>query len=609
MPGKPAARMGDPALDCGDPVDAPTGTVIAASTVFINKLPAAKKNDQVVGVDIHIIMIPSPGGPIPTPLPNPFTGIINGDCESTVKIMGMPAAVVGSTADNTPPHLPLGGPFQKPPTNKAKIMLGSPNVFIGSGSGGGSGGGSGSVSGSVGTSLSTSADSSDTTPGEAEGHYLDANFIDSGKRPVFTAFYDLKDPDDRHFKGKLAGRIKRYGVSQGTFDIELKGIVKAAWSAKGELKTGDEVMLKVETKGIEDGDVIEYSIWERDINRTDKLIIRLAGAVQGNKGEASWIYEKDKGASDGTLEPNEYSAPSYYFIAETDGIKKKSGILGYTTDLNIKAQKEEDESPLKGTSYVMRVATGEFREGTLDSNGKTTEKDLPPKGAAVALVQEGRGKTEEEEKAIARKKVADYKASKLNPLTFHQERVNAFVPVIIKHLERIQGGEKKVEGISDEQMKRILDIRDNYKGVFDILVENAVRSNQPDTRNIVQTYDNFARTCANDGVIFTDDKVGRAHYTGKNYFRLDYVQRLNDPLLKCAIIHEMAHGYAFSENDTKNNKITVMLKTRDLHTIQCLNGNIEVYVPKTKEEIETWDGHLRKEQGGWFYPYYLWYCL
>ena len=42
----------------------------------------------------------------------------------------MPAAVVGSTADNMPPHIPQGGPFQKPPTNRAQIIVGSPTVLI-----------------------------------------------------------------------------------------------------------------------------------------------------------------------------------------------------------------------------------------------------------------------------------------------------------------------------------------------------------------------------------------------------------------------------------------------------------------------------------------------
>jgi hypothetical protein len=44
--------------------------------------PAAKLGDKVMGVDTHIVMVPSPIGPMPTPTPMPFTGIlIDGLCD------------------------------------------------------------------------------------------------------------------------------------------------------------------------------------------------------------------------------------------------------------------------------------------------------------------------------------------------------------------------------------------------------------------------------------------------------------------------------------------------------------------------------------------------
>ena len=92
--------------------------------------PAAKQGDQIVGVDTHIVMIPSPGGPVPNPLPHPFSGLIDGSLSNDVKIMGMPAATVNSTATNTPPHIPQGGPFQTPPSNRGTIMMGSATVLI-----------------------------------------------------------------------------------------------------------------------------------------------------------------------------------------------------------------------------------------------------------------------------------------------------------------------------------------------------------------------------------------------------------------------------------------------------------------------------------------------
>ena len=93
--------------------------------------PAAKKGDQVIATDTHIVIVPGTP-PTPTPLPHPFTGIISGNLSSDVNIMGQPAATVGSTADNTPAHLPTppGTSFQKPPANKGTIKVGSPTVKI-----------------------------------------------------------------------------------------------------------------------------------------------------------------------------------------------------------------------------------------------------------------------------------------------------------------------------------------------------------------------------------------------------------------------------------------------------------------------------------------------
>jgi len=92
--------------------------------------PAAKQGDRVVATDIHIVMIPAGSGTVPVPLPHPFTGIIDGGLSSDVKIMGKPAATVDSTATNTPAHVPNGVRFQKSPSNKGTIKLGSATVKI-----------------------------------------------------------------------------------------------------------------------------------------------------------------------------------------------------------------------------------------------------------------------------------------------------------------------------------------------------------------------------------------------------------------------------------------------------------------------------------------------
>jgi uncharacterized Zn-binding protein involved in type VI secretion len=93
-------------------------------------MPGAKQDDEVVGLDIHIVMIPSPAGPVPTPMPMPFVGKLSGALASTVSIDNKPAATKGSTAQNQPQHIPAGGPFQNPPSNQATVDAGSDSVFF-----------------------------------------------------------------------------------------------------------------------------------------------------------------------------------------------------------------------------------------------------------------------------------------------------------------------------------------------------------------------------------------------------------------------------------------------------------------------------------------------
>jgi uncharacterized Zn-binding protein involved in type VI secretion len=95
--------------------------------------PAATANHTVVAIDTHIVLVPTPGGPVPTPLPHPFNGVLDGGLIASVKIAGQPAAVVGSTATNTPAHIPTppGASFQKPPANRGTVFMGSATVRIG----------------------------------------------------------------------------------------------------------------------------------------------------------------------------------------------------------------------------------------------------------------------------------------------------------------------------------------------------------------------------------------------------------------------------------------------------------------------------------------------
>lgn len=91
--------------------------------------PVAKEGDRVVGLDTHVVLVSGPAGPVPTPLPLPFSGPLSGSLSSTVCVDGAAAATVDSQAQNTPAHIPVGGPFQRSPSNTGTVKQGSSTVF------------------------------------------------------------------------------------------------------------------------------------------------------------------------------------------------------------------------------------------------------------------------------------------------------------------------------------------------------------------------------------------------------------------------------------------------------------------------------------------------
>jgi uncharacterized Zn-binding protein involved in type VI secretion len=85
--------------------------------------PAAKQDDKIVAIDIHLVS--------GSPMPLPFAGTLDGSFAATVIVQHKLAAVVGSSATNSPAHLPPPGQtFDKPPSNQGVVIAGSATVLF-----------------------------------------------------------------------------------------------------------------------------------------------------------------------------------------------------------------------------------------------------------------------------------------------------------------------------------------------------------------------------------------------------------------------------------------------------------------------------------------------
>jgi uncharacterized Zn-binding protein involved in type VI secretion len=337
MPGKPAARVGDPTAHGGS--IAPPG----APMVLIGGQPAARMNDR------HICPLVNPG----TPPPPHVGGQIIATCVS-VLIAGQPAARLGDTII-----------CQGPPDS---IMSGCMTVLIGDGGGGGGGGAGGAK-----------VEEASAEAKEVEQHYLDAKFVDKSGKPITGVQYTVRAPDGEEAKAPLSGKIKKSGIKEGNYDISLKGITKAEWSKK-DAKVDDTVKIKVEAAGIDSGEKALIKIFIRDANFADHVLKTINSEVKDGKIEEEWKLEIDEDYlddSEAKKKQGKYSYPSFYFMVETGGISARSGLLIYKDYIELE-YKDEEGNPVGGAKYKLYLRNGIIKEDKLDSKGYAKVENIPP---------------------------------------------------------------------------------------------------------------------------------------------------------------------------------------------------------------------------------------
>jgi uncharacterized Zn-binding protein involved in type VI secretion len=294
--------------------------------------PAAKQGDKIVATDIHILMVPTPGGPVPTPTPLPFSGTLTTGLSTDVFIEGKPAATVNSVAINMPPHIPAAGPFQKPPLNQGKIVVGSTGVFI-----------NGKPAARQGDMAMTCNDPVDLPIGQVVA--VGTVFIGetgAGAPPA--------PPPSAPVEPKL---LKSEWGQLGT-------IVSAAWEKK-KTKVGEQVKLTVDVIDFEDGTPIKFLIWKRK-GTQDTFITQIDSEIRGNKAQTSWKHSLGEAEEWLREDVEEEEEPEYYFVADIEGEEKLSKALKFTYPLYIYLE-DEHGKPLDDVEYTITLYDGTGKKG------------------------------------------------------------------------------------------------------------------------------------------------------------------------------------------------------------------------------------------------------
>ncbi len=363
--------------------------------------PAAKKGDSVLGVDVHIVMVPSPGGPVPTPLPHPFSGTLDNGLSEDVKIEGQFAAMVDSEASNGPSHIPTppGTAFQNPPSNKASVFMGSATVYIngkpaarsgdpcmtcndpvdlpagailsttssvviGGPPSQGSASAEGESAGEAQGDAGQSTQSQDAV--EAEKDYVEFEVVGTDGDPIEGLAYELVLPDGETKDGTLGndGSVREEEISRGTASLRLQGLHDARWNAS--LATVDEdIELLVDAARLEGS--VTFEVYREFQEGPNDCLERLSGTIDGGQASASWKYSFD--------ERDEGTSPRFVFhaVSETFRVISPPLRVGHTLCVEVA---DEAGAAITRADYQLIAADGERRNGVTDGEGRLEERGL-----------------------------------------------------------------------------------------------------------------------------------------------------------------------------------------------------------------------------------------
>ena len=209
----------------------------------------------------------------------------------------------------------------------------------------------------------------------------------------------IKPGDMAYFKVKLPG----LGASAESNRVPVmpKIVVSNIKWDKQEARRGDILKLSADIEGVRDESEVKVIIYEHDQDGNHDKIIEIPTNVKSNKIEVEWEYEYHDStlsiATEKQLQKynkeKHYVNPDYYFTLkigdEEFGKEQESGLFKFNDMLDFKLLKDSGE-PYANEDYIILLADGKDKRGTLDDDGHGCEQDLPPGEVTIILPKKGR---------------------------------------------------------------------------------------------------------------------------------------------------------------------------------------------------------------------------
>lgn len=192
-------------------------------------------------------------------------------------------------------------------------------------------------------------------------------------------------PDKSEGEAYFEAEIPKCGLKARSNLLKVwprRELTNAKWD-KTEARRGDVVKLTADAQKFADWTEVKLSIYEHDADGGHDFITELTADVQKEKIEVEWEYDYHDDTREiptqKDLNPvaGSYRHLEYFFVAWAAGKEAKSGLLKFQDWLEIQP-KDVQGRPVPNRDFVVTLADGSERRGTLDANGRARIEDVPP---------------------------------------------------------------------------------------------------------------------------------------------------------------------------------------------------------------------------------------